>query len=389
MAEIKPGKAALLRKSVNHGFTKSLQDAGGSAVVVGASLSGLMTGIALSQAGLTVTIIERAGEERRSGAGLQVDSGELDRNKTAKFLRKLASGGVQSAEAWSSIELRLRREAKADPRIDLLYNTRIQTVGQDDEAAWVVTDKGETLHGDILIGADGYRSIVRRHVSPHKPDATFAGYLIWVAILGETDIPEEHRPSLYAPKFTMPEGRGDFLLGSIVGAEEDGSHELGKRRLTWAWYDNTRNDLLRELGCVEGNVVKHSLYAADIPEQTLKKLAEQAADRWPQPWLAATLYSIKTRNLIGIPITEYVPDNLVKGRIALVGDAAHVLTPITASGFNASLQDAAVLADCVSKGIQGPGAIETLLEYESHRLQKVRQLVQSGQSFSHSFGRKK
>ncbi len=144
-------------KSINDTFIK---EANCSAVVVGASLSGLMTGIALSRAGLKVTILERAGAKPRSGAVLQVDSGEIDRTKTAKFLRKLASGGIRSAEAWSSIQFRLRTEAEADSRIDLCYDNRVQIVNQDDNSAWVVTDKGETFHGDILIGADGHRSIV-------------------------------------------------------------------------------------------------------------------------------------------------------------------------------------------------------------------------------------
>ncbi|NER40423.1 hypothetical protein G3M54_03405 [Bacillus megaterium NBRC 15308 = ATCC 14581] len=76
----------------------------------------------------------------------------------------------------------------------------------------------------------------------------------------------------------------------------------------------------------------------------------------------------------------------MKGRIAIVGDTAHVVTPLTASGFNASLQDAATLADCVAKEIKGTVAAEALLEYESRRLKDVRQIVQSGQSFSRSFG---
>jgi len=222
MTERNIEKDNFLSESFNDTFTESIQEANKSAVVVGASLSGLMAGIALARAGLNVTILERAGVERRSGAGLQVDSGEIDRTKTAKFLRKLASGGIRSVEAWSSIEFRLRTEAEADPRIDLRYDTRVQTINQDDDSAWVVTNNGEIFRGDILIGADGHRSTVRRHVAPDKPNATFAGYLIWVAIVDENDIPEEHRPNLNDPKFTMPDGIGDFLLGSIV-AGTDGS----------------------------------------------------------------------------------------------------------------------------------------------------------------------
>jgi 2-polyprenyl-6-methoxyphenol hydroxylase-like FAD-dependent oxidoreductase len=373
-----------MNELVKNSGLKSRQQTICKVIIVGASLSGLMTGIALANAGLQVTILERAGDERRSGAALQVDSGERDTSTTAKYLRRLASGGIKSVEAWSSIETRLRTEAKSNPQIDLRFNTRIQAVKQDDEATRVISDKGETFSGDILIGADGYRSIVRPHVASHHPDATFAGYLIWVALVDEQNIPKQYRlgPN---PGVAMPNGIGDFLLGSVV-AGADGSSSIGQRRLGWAWYDNTQNDLLRQLGCVKGNVVQHSLIGADIPTETLDNLSKKAKQRWSQPWLAAIQHSIQTRNLIATPIAEYVPEVLVRGRIALVGDAAHLPTPLTASGFNASLEDAATLADCVAKEKQRGNVVEALLQYQSCRLKVARQIVQSGQGFSRSFG---
>jgi 2-polyprenyl-6-methoxyphenol hydroxylase-like FAD-dependent oxidoreductase len=369
---------------VNNSGLKSRQQTIGKVIIVGASLSGLMTGIALANAGLKVTILERASDERRSGAALQVDSGERDTSATAKYLRRLASAGIKSVEAWSSIEGRLRNEAQTNPQIDLRFNTRIQAVKQDDEAAWVISDKGETLSGDILIGADGYRSIVRKHVASHHPDATFAGYLIWVALVDEQNIPKQYRlgPN---PGVAMPNGIGDFLLGSVV-AGADGSNTIGQRRLGWAWYDNTQNDLLRQLGCVKGNVVQHSLRGSDIPTGILDNLSKKAKQRWAQPWLTAIQHSIQTRNLIATPIAEYVPEVLVKGRIALVGDAAHLPTPLTASGFNASLEDAATLTDCIVEQLQGGEKADALLQYQSRRLEVARQIVQSGQGFSRSFG---
>jgi 2-polyprenyl-6-methoxyphenol hydroxylase-like FAD-dependent oxidoreductase len=369
---------------MNGSLVKTAQETKSKVLIVGASLSGLMTAIALARIGLKVTVLERASGKRRSGAALQVDSGERDTSATAKCLRELASGGIKSVEAWSSIEARLRNEAMKNPQIDLRFNTCIQTVKQDDEAAWVISDKGETFRGDVLIGADGYRSIVRRHVASQHPDATFAGYLIWVALVDEQNIPEQCRlgPN---PGVAMPNGIGDFLLGSVV-AGADGSSTVGQRRLGWAWYDNTQNELLRQLGCVKGNVVQHSLIGKNIPTEILDNLSKKARQRWSQPWLAAIQHSIQTRDLIATPIAEYVPEWLVNGRIALVGDAAHLPTPLTASGFNASLEDAATLTDCVEKKLGRDDMFEALLQYQSLRLQVARQIVQSGQGFSRSFG---
>jgi 2-polyprenyl-6-methoxyphenol hydroxylase-like FAD-dependent oxidoreductase len=90
------------------------------------------------------------------------------------------------------------------------------------------------------------------------------------------------------------------------------------------------------VGSVEGNIVQHSLHPSDIPEQTLIELAYEAKERRLQPWL----------------------------------DAAHLPTPLTASGFNASLQDAATLAEYVSKAIRGDLANQALLEYESLHIKK-------------------
>lgn len=72
---------------------------------------------------------------------------------------------------------------------------------------------------------------------------------------------------------------------------------------------------------------------------------------WPSPWREAILDCIERRADIGTPIAEYVPDQLVDGRLALVGDVA----------------------------------AQALRGYERERLSSVRSMVQSGQQFSRSF----
>lgn len=358
-----------------------------SALIVGGSLSGLMTGIALAREGVAVTILEKVGEEQRQGSGLQVDGGGFDMSKTARLLRNLASGGKRSLQLWSSIESRLRAAALNDYNIDIRYQTKVESIDQDDTSAWVVTEHDEKIHADILIGADGHRSVVRKHISPHHPHSEYAGYIVWVIdTMNESDLPEQSRPINQKTGVSMLNGPHGFLFGSII-ENEDGTATPGDRRIGCAWYDNTKSDLLYRLGCVKDNMVHHSLKGPDIPEETINELIDQANTMWHEPWLSATLHAIETRGLTGIPVKEYIPDHLVKGRVAIIGDAAHVPAPITASGFNESLEDAVALGKCVSKGIEGDSAIEALKKYESLRLNKVRRMVQSGQYFGQTFGR--
>ena len=351
------------------------------AVVVGGSLSGLMTAIALSEQGINVTVLEKAKEGTRSGAGLQVDGDSFNQSKIETKLKLLASYGKSTVELWSSIESRLRKEANQDPNIILHYNTRVISVDQDEKSAWAKTQEGQLFKGDILIGADGHRSMVRDKVAPHHSNAEFAGYLVWMASIDENEIPQDKRPDLHGEKVQMLSAKDGFTFGSIV---ED---ENGIRRIGCTWYDNTQSDLLYRLGAVRGKIVHHSLDGEDLSKEDIDKLTEQAKNRWSEPWLTTTLHAIRSRSFIGIPIKEYVPQTLINGRFALIGDAAHVPAPITAGGFNESLKDAAVLSKCASKGLQGSNANSTLEKYQSLRLKKVQSMVESGRSFSRSFGR--
>lgn len=354
-------------------------------VIAGASLAGLMTGIALSRKGFEVTILERSGVRKATGAVLQVDHGNEDVTADARFIRKIASAGMQKADAWMDIEKRLKEYAQSDPNINLRNNTKIVDVGQDGKSAWLITDKGEKVVGDLVVGADGYRSTVRRTVAPENPDATYAGYLIWVVLMQEDLISSKNRFGKDAPILTILDKKGELLLGTMLTGPQ-GETTPGKRRIGFGWYDNTVNNMLREGGYIEGNIVKQTLYAGDISEKQWAVLKKKAIKQWPQPWLDAALQSIHNKTLIGVPVAEYLPNRLVAGKIALVGDAAHLSSPMAANGFNGALEDAVALASCVEKHFYKDGMEAALRDYESLRLKEVRCLVNSGRSFSQSFG---
>jgi 2-polyprenyl-6-methoxyphenol hydroxylase-like FAD-dependent oxidoreductase len=346
-----------------------------------------MTGLALSRAGVEVTMLERVGEFPRTGASLGgVDESLLERITGRKRPDTDSTAYGPSAprvQTWTAVHARLRAAVDADPHIELRHNAPVQSVGQDAHSAWAATSNHQVFRGDVVIGADGHRSVVRRSVSPEKPDATFAGYVLWIGLTDESAIPSRHR---WPPDMDILRSGDNYLFGYPLPGP-DGSAVPGSRQIGWGWFDASRNELLCDTGCVVGHVVHHSLTAADIPETTFRQLAAEANDLWPALWRDAILDCIRRRAVIGIPIAEYVPDRLVNGRLALVGDAAHVPTPMTGSGFSTSLDDAEAIAECVAAGIGGSALATALRGYEKERLSSVRDMVASGQQFSRSFAR--
>jgi 2-polyprenyl-6-methoxyphenol hydroxylase-like FAD-dependent oxidoreductase len=360
---------------------------GRHAVVVGASLAGLMTSLALARAGWQVDVLERAGARRSSGAALAVDPPDLVRllgqEASATVLSHLAhdaadvSGGLPVS--WQALHAGLQAAAAEHSGIRLHHHCPVVEVGQDACQAWAATEAGAVHACDLLVGADGYRSLVRAAVAPDRPDARFAGYVLWLGVADEQHL----GPVRWPTGLDIRSSGGHLLLGYPLPAH-DGSPTVGSRRLGWAWYDASRNGLLRRIGAVEGAVVQHSLREADIPEETYSELAAGARQHWPAPWSTAIVDSVERRAVTATPISEYLPDRLVAGRLVLVGDAAHVPTPMTGSGFAASLADAEALARATA-ATNASAVPVALLEYEQDRLQPARSLVQSGQSFSRSF----
>ncbi|WP_051215322.1 FAD-dependent monooxygenase [Granulicoccus phenolivorans] len=315
-------------------------------LVVGGSLAGLMAAIALVRQGHRVTVLERAPRHRPSGASLVVREADLRTILGAEHARAAVRSagprdtrrGTDVPATWAGLYEGLCRAAEAEPRLTLRHDTRVGAVGQDANSVWVQAGR-ERLAGDLLIGADGHRSLVRRSVAPEHPDAGFAGYVLWLGVAAERDL-------AYAgpwPGGLDIRDSGAHLLLGYPLAGPDGSTAPGRRRLGWAWYDRTRNEVFRELGAVRGGVGHHSLRAPDLPPEVIDGLAGEAG-QWPQPWRSAITDSFGRVDFVGTPITEYLPERLVRGRMVLVGDAAHVPTPMTGRGFATSLDDAAALA---------------------------------------------
>ncbi|WEK46338.1 MAG: FAD-dependent monooxygenase [Candidatus Andeanibacterium colombiense] len=346
-------------------------------LIVGGSLAGLMTGLALSRHGFSITLLERSTDTDRTGAALQVGYGLVEQLTG----RRNAPGGLATGvQAWQSVYRGLRAAAE-DAGILVLQNARVEAAGQGEGRVWATTSDNRRFEGAVLVGADGYQSVVRRHISPERPDAVFADYLAWVGFAEESALSVRFPPNL---EFLES---GPFVLLGFPLTSADGSPERGRRRVGWGWYDAGHNAILRETGAVDGNLVRHSLRPNDMPDELFRELAELARLHWPSPWCDAILECIARKAVLGTPVVEYLPDRLVSGRMCLVGDAAHVCTPMTGNGFATAADDALALARFLDAAALRADPINALKRYQASRLPQVRRLGQTGQRISQDFVR--
>jgi len=350
-----------------------------------------MTALTLSRVGVHVTLLERSGPDRSRGGGIFVSDGLVERvtgwglAPGTPPVPTTLSGGMHS---WHTIFTALYAAAHQDPGITVVHHARAITADQDDAAAWVVADSGAVHRADIVIGADGHRSVVRAAVAPQHRHAAFAGYLVWIATIEERDLPERLRGHrTFDRNAFLGDDTAMLLGGSFPG--EDGDSRRRHRTVGWAVYDNTHNDLLTRGGHVRDGVVHHSVAASEVPADLGQSLARLGRGRWSSTWTDLIQVSLDAGRVIGTPISEYVPEVLADGRLAIVGDAAHVATPMTGSGFTEALHDAETLAAAivahptVTDGwLDAPRALES---YAQRRLMAARNTVLSGQHFSHRF----
>jgi 2-polyprenyl-6-methoxyphenol hydroxylase-like FAD-dependent oxidoreductase len=265
----------------------------------------------------------------------------------------------------------------------IAHGSRFTQVRADAGGATVVTPVGP-FAADLVIGADGYRSIVRRSVAPAQPDATFAGYMLWRGLVEEAQLPAQAARPSRAPSVRVEwEGAYRLVAYSVPGV--DGSTEPGQRRISWAWYDPFQNELLRKTGAVEVGTVRHSIIPSAIPADLVETLQDRARQLWPEPWRSAVQVGLRAGRCFGTPIAEYVPTRLVAGRVALIGDAAHVSSPMTGSGFHYSLLDVLSLRQALAGIAGGEAVAAALTKFEHARLADDRQLALYGQRWSRDY----
>jgi 2-polyprenyl-6-methoxyphenol hydroxylase-like FAD-dependent oxidoreductase len=359
------------------------------ALVVGGSLSGLCAALALAADGAEVVVFERDRDLGAGGAGLGVERSLLERVTDASpfgaadvpALPVITSN--RDSTAWMLIYRWLRSVIDRRPRITLHYGVEATQVRADASGATVVTPAG-IFAADLVIGADGYRSIVRRNVAPDRPDATFAGYMLWRGLVEETALPAQAPRPSRVPSVSV-EWKGAYRLVAYYVPGADGSIEPGRRRISFAWYDPFQDDLLRKTGTVVDGAVRYSIVPSAVPDDLTDTLQNLARQLWPDPWRSAVQVALRAGRCFGTPIAEYVPTRLIAGCMTLIGDAAHVSSPMTGSGFHYALLDVLSLRQALAGVTGGEAVTPALAQFERARLADDRQLALYGQRWSRDY----
>ena len=329
------------------------------AVVAGAGIAGLAAGIALRQAGLDVEVLERSRELREVGAGLMIwpngtrSLQSLGVEATALTAQRISfcnwRGRQLMVAPVDSIAKRYGSDVAFVHRADLQaalassFGTDQLRLGsevtcfEEDRAQVVVNLRdGTVLTADLLVGADGLRSVVRR-VLIGDGDPVYLGSTIWRGIVGTDEI-------------ALPHALGVNWVGR--GSEFLAFH-LADDRIYWAGVTKEpagersgdgghKVDLLRRFGS----------WAEPVP--ALITATDEAA--------------ILRNDMYDRPPTRHWS----RGRVTLVGDAAHPMTPNSGQGACQALEDAVALGDSVKRASD---LSEALGLYERRRLRRANRVV--------------
>jgi 2-polyprenyl-6-methoxyphenol hydroxylase-like FAD-dependent oxidoreductase len=356
------------------------------AIIVGGSMSGLLSGLLLQRAGWAVDIYERV-ETELSGRG----AGIVAQQALIARLRKLGLAtnelGVQITTrkildakgrltheydcpqvltAWERV-YRLLRDAF--PAAHYHRGRGLTKFTQPSGGVRAHFSDGETVDADLLVGADGIRSTVRQQGLPDVSPC-YAGYAAWRALVAERDFPADvHRELFDFMTFGLPSGE-QFLGYPVAGPDND--LRAGHRRYNVVWYRPADEATKLQWLLTDERGTTHAI---SIPPPLIRReaIAEMRAD-------AERLVAPQFRQIVRLiaepilqPIYDLESPRMAFGRVAILGDAAFVARPHVAAGVSKAADDAAALAGA----LQNDGNVEAALKrYEAARLPENYRIIE-------------
>ena len=342
-------------------------------LVVGGGVAGPAVALAAARLGLDATVLERrAVADPDEGSWMTVAPNGLDAlavlgvldatheiGYPSRLNRMYGATGRHLGDVSlgvplddGTVALTLKRSALAvllgdaarHAGADVRLGAEVVSVHDDAEGVRAVLTDGSVVTGDVLVGADGVRSPVRRRIDPNAPEARYVGLTNFGGVTRGTRLGDELTPQAWHFVF----GRRSFF----------GAHPLPTGDVVW--FANVPRP---EIGRQER--------AATTEQQWLHWLAGLVSD---DAGPASALVAAGRLELAGDSTFDlpHVP-TWWRGRTVLVGDAAHAPSPSSGQGAAMALEDAVVLA----RSLAAHGA-DGLRAYEAARRDRVEAIVKAG-----------
>jgi len=346
------------------------------AIVAGAGLSGLAAALALAEAGLTVTLVDRV--DPRSGGG--------DIRTTAISLssRRL----LEALGAWRAVA------AGAEP----ILSIRVSDAGSPLYLDYDHDEVGDQPMGHIVFNADLKSALLDRLASHATVDFAEPGTIAALTVT----------PA--AATLSLDDGRR--LTGSVViAADGRGSAVRRLAGLRATESDYRQSSVVDTIGHERPHQnVAHERFLPGGPLALLPLPGDRSALVWTERTAVAARIAGLDDAAFGAALQERFGDGLgrlrplgprrvyplslvvaeayVADRVALAGDAAHALHPIAGQGFNLGLRDVAALAEVMADAVRlglDPGSATVLRDYQRRRRFDTMSLVASTDGLNRLF----
>ena len=335
------------------------------ALVIGASIGGISAAAALAQAGIDCEIFEAVAEIKPVGAAISVwpngvkclqhlGMGALIETFGGP-LRHIAyrdgfRGSVLTEFSLGPLTERVGARpcpiARADLQREMLnfwgrervqFGKRVVRVEEQGEQVTAWFSDGSHASGDLLIAADGSRSAIRPAVLGRTPPRRYAGYVNW---------------------------NGLVTVDTAIAAADGWTTFVGDgKRVSVMPVSDNRFYFFFDVPLPAGLAEDRSSLRDDL---------HRYFAGWAAP-VQRLIAALDPENTNRIEIHDIDPfERLVRGRIALLGDAGHSTTPDIGQGGCAAMEDAVVLGQAFQ---QHTCVAEALAWYEAQRLGRVEDLV--------------
>jgi FAD-dependent urate hydroxylase len=345
------------------------------ALIIGGGIAGAVAAIALHDAGWRPTIYEaKPADADERGAFLTVavnglnalralglDPGTVLKagfatpslrlgNGAGRRLADLPLGGplpdgtstttIRRADLYAAL-----RAAAADRDIPIAYGKRLISVTEETGRTTAGFADGTTAAGALLVGADGLNSRTRKVLNPDGPEPSYLGLL---NAGGFTDREVEADLDRTPGVVHMTFGRRAFFGWTIA-----------PDRAVWWFANPPRKQPVRsgEFTPESWRAYLIELFAGDAgPAAAIIRASGEALGPW------------NTEDLPQVPVWR-------SGRVVLLGDAAHAVSPASGQGASMAMEDAATLGRCLA---ESGDVAAGLADYERTRRDRVEKVVAVG-----------